>query len=221
MNTFRTVLFALPLVVVSALTGCAASSSGEDTADATGAATVSASTPITLANYVSHPKVKAIRDQVQAIEAMSLKKESNGGCDGRNDKFTDAQGRIRKLVEVGGEGGFEGSTTIYYNEAGKPIFELHKEADWTGEKTNGATDKAMVSESRTYFDATSGKTIFQAVREGIAKNLDTGLTSADRLPKAEEKVADASIWVDAAKAYAVTGCPGPDNQGTVEEPGTP
>jgi hypothetical protein len=211
MNTFRTVLFALPLVVVSALTGCAASSGGEDTADATGAAT--ATSPITLANYVSHPKIKAIRDQVQAIEAMPLKKETNGGCDGSNDKFTDAQGRIRKLVGSGGEGGFEGSTTVYYNEAGKAIFEFHKEADWTGEKTNGATDKALVSESRTYFDAASSKTLFQAVREGVAKSLDVGLQTPDRLPKDEEKVEDSSAFADPAAFYASTGCAQPEEPG--------
>jgi hypothetical protein len=219
MNTFRTVLFALPLVVAAALTGCAASSGGEDTADATGAASVSA--PITLANYVSHPKIKAIRDQVQAIDAMALTKATNPGCDGSNDKFTDTQGRLRKLVSIGGEGGFEGRLSVYYNEAGKAIFAFNKEADWTGEKTNGATDKAMVTESRTYFDAASGKTLFQAIRTGIEPNLDGGLATPDRLATGDEVIADSSFYADPAAWFAETGCPKPDNQGTVEEPGKP
>ena len=216
MNTFRTVLFALPLVVAAALTGCASDPAGEDTADATGAASTSASAPITIANYVSHPKIKAVRDQVAAIEASRLTKATNPGCDGSNDKYTDASGKIRKLVTSGGEGGFEGRTTIYYNEGGIAIFVFNQEADWTGEKTDGATDKAFVKETRAYY-TTQGGFLFQAMREGIAKGIDVGLQTADRLPTEDESWNDGEgghSFDDPEAMFSSTGC-----AKQVEEPG--
>ena len=202
--TTLTVLIALPIAVATVAMGCAASP--DTSGPATGEAFTSGASPITLANYVSHPTITAIRRQVQAIAGMALEKQTHSGCDGSNDKFTDSHGRIRKVVETGGEGGLDGETSVYYDERGKPIFEFHIDADWTGGKTNGATDVASVAEWRVYFTADSGATIFEAIREGIAKDPHVGLTTADRLPTDSEKVADASAFSDPAAWYASTGC---------------
>ncbi len=208
MNMLRTILIALPLVVAAALTGCASDPVGEDSADVTGAATVSASAPITLANYVSHPRIKAIRDQVAAVDGLRLTKATNPGCDGSNDKLTDASGKIRKLVMTGGEGGFEGTTTVWYSETGKALFAFSKEADLTGEQT-GDTKTARLTEFRVYFDA-DGKTLFQAVREGSGTEIEVALQTPDRLPNDAETIASAEIYADPAAIFAQRGC-GTDN----------
>lgn len=211
--SLRSTFFALPLVVLAAITGCAASPAGEDVADATGAAT--ASQPITVANYASHPKIKAIRDQVQAIDAMNLTKATNPGCDGSNDKFTDASGKIRKFVATGGEGGFSGTTIVYYNADGAPLFIFSKEADWTGEGT-GDSKVAALTQARTYFDVTNGSVLIQAVRKGTGTDPDVTLTSPDQAAGEVELIENSSAYEDPMSWYSSTGCGG---DGFVEEPG--
>lgn len=192
--TLRSVFFALPLLVASALTGCAANTDG-DTASASDE--VVADAPITLANFLTHPKIKAIRAQVTEIEGLALTKATNPGCDGYNEKFTDAGGKIRKLVTVGGEGGFEGSSTVYYSAAGAPIFMFNREADLTGAKP-------QLRETRVYFGATD--ILWQVVRTGEGATADTSLQTADRLPTQEERVNGVEGIGDPETTFKGTGC---------------
>lgn len=200
MTSFRTILFALPLVVVSSLTACATDASSEDTADQTGAASVAPDAPITLANYVTHPKIKAVRQEVEAINALHLFKSVKTTCDGWNEKWTDGSGKIRKIVSSSDEGGFEAQITVYYDDQGRPLFLFGQEADWTGERTNGDTERAFIWERRSYFDA-QGNTIFQAVREDIAKGFEVALSTPDRLPESHEKTS-AKDYADAEAMFS-------------------
>jgi hypothetical protein len=56
---------------LAVLVGCGGAG-GDDTQSGNGAlsasSVVAASTPITVQNYVNHPKIKAIRDEVQGID---------------------------------------------------------------------------------------------------------------------------------------------------------
>jgi hypothetical protein len=159
---------------------------------------------------VSHPKIVAIRNQVGAIDHLALTKKTNPGCDGSNDEYLDAQGRVRKLVAEGGEGGSSGRTTVYYNEQKQPIFEFNQEADYPGD------DTATVTESRIYFDVASTHTLFQAVRQektteaaAADATFDNILpnTIPDRLPTHDETVASSATFSSPEAYFASTGCP--------------
>lgn len=160
MNTSR-LLFALPVVVGLFLGGCSESVSDDAVAGDESAAT--ASDAITLANYVSHPKIKAVRAEVAAIDAANYKKDFNPGCDGNNSKWTDSSGKIRKVLSEGGEGDGSGSTTAYYGTNGKLRFLFFT---FTGvNETGGVT----TSQGRVYFDA-NGLPFWQVSREASSPN---------------------------------------------------
>jgi hypothetical protein len=213
MSSFRSLFLALPIVVASMLTGCAANSGGDQADESTGAATASA--PITLANYMSHPKIVAVRNQVGAIDHLALTKKSNPGCDGSNEEYLDAQGRVRKLVAEGGEGDSSGRTTVYYNEQKQPIFQFTQEVDFDG------NDHATVTESRIYFDVASTHTLFEAVRQqqetqaaAADATFDNLLPSTipDRLPTPDETVASSATFASPEQYFASTGCPAAEKQ---------
>jgi hypothetical protein len=168
---------------------CAADADDASSAPSTEESNVNSAAPITMANWVSHPSIKAIRTEVSGIDGSQLAKAENPGCDGGNTKFTDGEGRIRKLVEVGGEGGFEGTTTAYYDASGKLRFILDQETDHTGASPR-------TTEKRIYFGA-DGKVLWQVVR-------DQG--GADREPRAEEKYQANATHADPAAWFAYTGC---------------
>jgi hypothetical protein len=171
------------------LTGIACAAPADDQAPVSDESNVNSAAPITMANWVSHPSIKAIRTEVSGIDGSQLTKAENPGCDGGNTKYTDGEGRIRKLVEVGGEGGFEGTTTAYYDAAGKLRFILDQETDHTGASP-------VSTEKRIYF-AADGKVLWQVVR-------DPG--GADREPKAEEKYQSNPAHTNPAAWFSNTGC---------------
>jgi hypothetical protein len=103
--------------------GCA---SAEDDVEAAGSAASSPADTPTLEDHVNHPAIEAIREQVNAVDALvlggKLVETTNPGCDGSNTKFVDGAGRIRKYVTTGGESEFGASMTSYYDAAGKLLF---------------------------------------------------------------------------------------------------
>jgi hypothetical protein len=177
--------------------GCASSTPEEDPA-ADESQMVAENSAITLKNFVTHPKIKAIRAEVATIDSLSLTETKNPGCDGSASKFTLGAGGIRKIVETGGEGGFEGETTAYYDESGKLRFLFDLEQDFQANKA---------TESRVYFGA-DNNVLWQVVRQTTAEGRegrpDFG-KAADRLPTPEEKFQitredDPEAW------FGATGC---------------
>lgn len=193
MKTIRYALAVLPLTVALALSGCASDGGSEDAAAPAGESEVVASAPITLGNFLQHPTIKAIRTEVAAIEALSLTKTDNPGCDGSFSKFTQGD-KIRKLFETGGEGGFSGEWTAYYRENGSLLFLFSKSVDETGE--SGVDN--VSTEQRVYFDG-NGKIIFQVIRD------TTKPGGADRIPTGREVFA-VSGHDNPGELFKQTGC---------------
>jgi hypothetical protein len=139
-------------LVLGSLAGCAGSTvPGDETSS--GDEALSASAPITLHNWLNHPKIVAVRKQVEAIEASHLQTEKKELCkdepvgEFERDKGTDASGKIRKLVlQVGGEDGAM-IDTYYYDASGKMIFVFETQNDVHGNS----------SEERVYFDASGAR----------------------------------------------------------------
>lgn len=196
MNASR-ILFALPVAMALFLGGCASDAS-DDVAG--GASAVTATDAITLANYVTHPKIKAIRAEVGAIDAAGYEKAENPGCDGNNTKWTDASGKIRKVLSEGGEGDGSGSTTAYYGANGKLRFLFFT---FTG--SNPDDGGVATSQSRVYFDD-RGQPIWQVSREA---------SSPLNAPPPDMSKAPDTITPDDAKYVVDDG-----HEGTYENPET-
>jgi hypothetical protein len=165
------VLVGIGLSVLVGCGGSGAATPGDDQ-DVTATQAPSANTPLTLQNYVNHPKIRAIRGEVDAIENGHddfLFPEERGGCEASITKWYGNHGRIYQIVEQLGEGGAE--TRAYYrNDANltqpeRLLFILRVEPRG-----------AQSTESRTYFDE-QGNKMWQVVRQ-------TG--GADRLPQGNE-----------------------------------
>ncbi len=200
----------LPLAVSSlalalALGGCSASTE-DATADDSASALANASTPITVANYRTHPKIIAIRDQVAAIEGLALTETVHASCDFGSRKFEDAQGRIRKLVSAGGEGGGGVETTTYYNEAGELVFGFRSTDT---ETEDGDETWWTLNELRVYYGP-ANMILFQVTRRASASRLDLIQLSAerdDRAPTPEEAWQDGGVLAIPAVAFLRTTCP--------------
>jgi hypothetical protein len=151
------------LVGLLGLTACAGGSRAEDTTvGGDQAITASPSTlaePITLANWLTHPAIVEVRNEVNGIDASQLKTDKRTMCanegvgEFERDKSADASGKIRKLVIQDGNEDGAGVTNYYYDEAGKLRFVFQTENDVHGN----------ASEMRVYFDAT-GKRIWDVFR---------------------------------------------------------
>jgi hypothetical protein len=195
MNTLRrSLLSALPIALCLVLGGCA--SDGSDDA-APGAESEMVAAPITLDNWLAHPKIKAIRKEVTAIEASTLTEAVNPGCDTVAKKYTDPSGRIRKLTRLGGEGFGAFSHTTYVRENGKALFTF---------MTNHLFEEKTGSEMRIYYDV-AGKQIWQVVRSGPITDTNQDLSGQpDRLPAGDE-VLDLQGPSDPEADFQATGCP--------------
>lgn len=147
------------------------------------------------------PLVQSIRDQVAAIDKLELKKTVNEGCDGHNEKFVDRAGRIRILAEEGGEGPYAGRTTVYFDEQKHPIFLHGQELD---------ESQSLATESRVYFDITTGRTLSMSVREAKLSKPDSpasiSLTTPDRAPTSTERIDSSANWKDPEAFFKQTRC---------------
>lgn len=184
------------------LAGCGGSGGGDDTQSgngalsASGGSVVTADTPITLQNYVNHPKIKAIRGEVEGIDNDlahgDLFSEDNPNvCEASLAKVTGARGQIVKIVENLGDGGAR--TQAYYGE--KPVDSIG-----TGDSEPGPLlfvfQVSGTMESRVYFDA-HGNKLWQVVRQ-------TG--GADRLPQGNEVYQPNRLHSDPEKWFASGDC---------------
>lgn len=153
----------LALVAVAAsflgLVACASEQGSSSDDGATESADISASAPITIKNWLNHPKIVAVRKEVAAVDALKLPPEKKELCQDsgvgefERDKSTDASGKIRELVlELGGEDGAR-IETHYYDAKGTLRFVFATDNDVHGNS----------SEERTYFDET-GAQLFQVNR---------------------------------------------------------
>jgi len=171
-------LVLVPLLVI----GCSADGAGEATDTTAGAASTSANEDISLANFKTHPKVTAIRNDVMEIERLELVRTEKSGCDLSNTQY-ESEGQVRKVISEGGKAPHAVSTSIYYDAQGNPIFVFHKEGGL---------------ESRTYFTA-SGDTLFQAMRETSDDE-----APKERLPEGDEVVESSKDYRDAQKWFTAT-----------------
>jgi hypothetical protein len=151
------------LVALAAAVGCSAPVDSDSASAA--AADLSASGPITLGNFVTHPKIKAIRAEVAAVDAAKLTSASKDldcpEADGVENltKSTDEASVVRKFVDAWG--GSDGdSTTTYYFDAGG-----HLRFVYDVTETAPASGALYVVDSRVYFDELGAK-IFEVKQEG-------------------------------------------------------
>ncbi len=195
------VLTILPLAfgVALAFGGCASST---DAGVASDQSNLTAQQPITLNNYLTHPRIVAVRNVVAEIDRLPLTKKENPGCDGSNTKFSDDAGKIRHLVEDGGEDGTFGRSDAYYDASGKLRFFLNVSGDME-------THKA--SESRVWIE--NDAVLIEVVRDGVLPDgsMTPDFTGArDRLPRPEEafqmSVAKDAGLLDPETAFEGTGC---------------
>src|SRR5262249_34334604 len=128
-------------------------------------ADLTAATPITLGNFLSHPKIKEIRAEVAAVDAAKLTTvQRDASCPDEDvtasyAKSTDGGNKVRKLVTSWGGSDGDGTSTYYYDAAGRLRFEL----DIT--ETAPASGALIVDELRVYYDAT-GARIFDVSKAG-------------------------------------------------------
>lgn len=163
-------LTALALVALAAV-GCA-QTSDEDVSSAEGQATSSA--PITIRNWMTHPKIVAVRKIVNMIDASKYESESKTGLCGdsghgesERTKITDDKGRIRELVLAGGSEDSAETDSHYYDANGKLRFIFTTRND-----VHGNSD-----EIRTYFDET-GARIWDVRRHAFSPDFTPDLEHA-------------------------------------------
>lgn len=194
-------LAALVLVALAAV-GCGAPGGSEDVRAAQGE--INQSAPITLANWLTHPKIVAVRDIVDEIDASPYASESKTGLcadAGRGEtertKLTDDKGVIRELVLAFGS---EDSTAIeshYYDATGKLRFIFTTQND-----VHGNSD-----ELRTYFDA-SGARIWDVRRHAFSASFDPDLEHApyEAVATENESPLDPAVFTPGARYDAPARC---------------
>jgi hypothetical protein len=158
----RPVTLVLVVAAVTTLAGCAGKT---DASPDSSSADVTAVAPITLGNFINHPKIQEVRAEVAAVDAATLTDEKKDvTCDpeqgsATREKWTDASGKIRRLREsFSGEDG-DGSLTWTYDASGRLRF-IFRVLD-----TTPADGSLSVDERRVYFDAT-GASIWEVARNG-------------------------------------------------------
>lgn len=155
----------LPILSLAALAlalgGCAADADADvDASAAAVTSTVPSTSPITLQNYLSHPRIQAIRSEVTAIDSAPATQEEKVTCDATATKFETA-GKVRKVHVASGEGDWSFDDTSYFRESGKLLFYFAKSSELPAD----GTSSPVIVETRVYFDE-AGRQIFQVRRQG-------------------------------------------------------
>jgi hypothetical protein len=147
---------ALSVTSLTAAAGCTTATDDASTPEV-GSADLTGSTPITLGNFLNHPKIKEVRAEVGAVDAAKLTTvERDASCpdeDGTSTraKSTDGGGKVRKLVLAWGGSDGDATSTYYYDAAGRLRFELDVN------ETAPASGALIVDELRVYYDATGAR----------------------------------------------------------------
>jgi hypothetical protein len=141
----------------AALVGCAGSEKPAAEGDAQLTA-AGATSPITIRNWMSHPKIAEIRSLVHTVDStqMAVARRDNlceGIGESSREKRTDGAGTVRKLVLEGGADDSAASQTYYYDAAGHIRFAFEAGGDVHG----GAYER------RVYF-AADGARIWEVDR---------------------------------------------------------
>lgn len=166
-----------------ALAACAGTSTSEEAGVAVGE--VNASAEITMQNWITHPKIVAVRKAVEEIEAARFAPETKKLCEdaghGEFDrtKMTDAHLTVRKLVIGTGSDDSAGVDSYYYDAAGTLRF-----AFLTYNNVHGGK-----SELRVYFDE-SGKLLWEVSRSIWDPTFKGDITKAPYEPTEDAVVLD-------------------------------
>lgn len=189
---------ALALVLAAsllALSGCASSteeSANDEDIDAT-SEEVTASAPLTIDNWVNHPRIVEVRKIAQAVDALKLTSEKLVGC---NDvtyvTSKDASKHRRKLVETQELGMEALSTTAYYDDKGILRFVFDRVA---AKNAQGKVTKIV--ETRTYLDAKANP-FWAVVRDGNG----TTFGAFRKVPKAELRDVAALVVEDVTTTFS-------------------
>ncbi len=154
-----------------ALVACAGNASNDETNTSIGEVNVTA--PLTLANWISHPKIVAVRNEVEATNKAGYKSESKTLCkdsgigESERTKLTDPSGKIRELVLAGGSEDSAATTHYYYDANGKLRFVFTTVNDVHGNQT----------EYRTYFDS-AGEQFWSVTRHAFDPSFHADITKA-------------------------------------------
>jgi hypothetical protein len=118
------------------LVGCAGSEEPTEEGDAQLTA-ASATSPITIRNWLSHPKIVEIRSLVHTVDTteMAVARRDNlceSIGESSREKRTDGAGKVRKLALEGGADDSAAAETYYYDAAGHLRFAFEEGGDVHG-----------------------------------------------------------------------------------------
>jgi hypothetical protein len=194
--------------VLSVLAACAGEERtgvGEDHA--------TAERPLTIENFVSHPRVVEVREWVKRIDDQVTSKTlvkhekvfpdafatCDAGGEDHREKYVDASGAVRKFVQVFATEHSEITTTYYYSNDGKLrfVFDVSNSA----EVEESGAFHSFVFEKRVYFNA-EGQVFWEVDREGQATGAPPDLSKSP-FTKAEDvfEALDPDVEKDAKKAF--------------------
>jgi hypothetical protein len=189
MHRFRIVFGSSFLAL--AMVACGSSDAGDGSTgdeahlESAGTAAAKVGDPITLKNWLTHPKIVEVRKIVHDIDASRLTTTHRDNlCEGVGDASrelgVDRTGKVRKLVLSAGSDDSAATETYYYDASGKLRFAFQSGGDVHG----GAF------EMRVYFDA-SGNAIWSVNRSARTPDMqgDPDLTKAPFVePQPDEKL---------------------------------
>lgn len=193
--------FALSLAIASV--GCASPSSSTDDIE-TGSEAVTAGAEINVKNWLTHPKIVAVRKDVNEIDKAARTKKfkvarKDDLCEGTGEasreKVTDQKGNIRRLtLEAGSDDSFQ-TDTVYYNDNGSLRFVFLRGSDVFG----------RARETRVYFDQDGGR-LFQVIREANEVHepgtFEPDLSKAPWTLEAEDGISGtAELFANPAKTF--------------------
>lgn len=169
MNATR-LFAAIPFAFALFIGGCAGGN--PENAESSESA-VSSQSPITVENYLEHPTIQAIDDERHQIDRTILAREAQRSCNGEKVKWSEADGRIRKLVETRVEGNIRAERWAYYRADGKLafVFAFDSYPSFTAPETPETV--AL----RVYYGANNDP-IFQVERNAGVDSLASGELSA-------------------------------------------
>lgn len=160
-------LAALALVALPVFVGCAASTS-DDSSSSGAAVSAGANDPVTLKNFLNHPKIVEIRTIVAGVEAdLAAKKLTDAKkenlCEGIGEASREKLSSgttIRRLILAGGSDDSAETTTLTYDTAGNVRFAYTVRNDVHGNS----------ADYRTYF-AADGTRLIEVERFGHSDDL--------------------------------------------------
>lgn len=156
---------------IALASGCASSDADADGGGGGTEAEIRQEQPLTVQNFVAHPRIVEVREAVKAIEdaiasgAFREERKENlcgphSGGDILREKATDPAGIVRKLVLGASEPDVSATTTLYFSERGKLRFAF--------QTIDGGTGRGVSRhELRAYFND-AGERFWEVDRSATA-----------------------------------------------------